>query len=818
MQHLEHFCATLPRDDYATNRPIFSFEEDIAGLIRGTVILPTSVHPAVRRTSGKAWWRTERAATKETAFQAYKALYEYGLVNDNLLPLTKKPELRFTEATKLPSIVDCSEQYDPYVDLAHAWQSPELCHSEIRLSKDGLVNEELLMSIVLPKLTVMPDPFSLFWERDVTWLVSLQPPKLLSSDVAALESINVMRTITSIYLQAPSSRFQGPGRDFVCLFIPTISITRLQDWVHTYNGTEKVIDVYARNAESPLVGIVRNTALYSEPRLFRKWLVSSKGESVQLEVECQSLPRRRNLLQAGTIPLGEDGEPGPPKIYVVPAESCTVDRLPDSQAIFGLVISAILDRFEATFVAKRLNETILKGVGIQDLRHVLTAITTPLAQANTHYQRYEFFGDSVLKFTVGCQLFLTQPTWHEGYLSEGRDRFVQNNRLARAALDSGLDEFILTRRFTPRKWNAPIISQKLDSKPRRRELSAKLLADVVEALIGAAYMDGGMQKAQTCLHRFLPEVNIFTNNIGPLIIPCSGTVSNLIDQYRIATLIGYTFNDPSLLTEALTHASCGGDVTTQSYQRMEYLGDAVLDMIVVSVLAAHPIELPQGKMTMLKHAVVNTNLLAFLCMNLSVTEETTTITQTASGDTAVAPSLHHIHLWQFLRSRGPVLPAARDAIIGRYRAVRDKILAALDHAPNYPWELLAQIRTDKFMSDIIESIMGAIFIDSKGDLDVCTAFAERIGLLPYLRRLLSDDVDVSHPRNLAQNLVKYTGTLIFKSKRVEKKGHGATYHCTAILNKQVLAFVEGSPSSELAEIQVAYLVIDRIAAGTIGSE
>lgn len=70
VQHLHHFCAVLPVDEYSDNRPMFSFQENSAGLLLGTVTLPNSVHPTVRRTNGKAWWRTERAARKETAFQA----------------------------------------------------------------------------------------------------------------------------------------------------------------------------------------------------------------------------------------------------------------------------------------------------------------------------------------------------------------------------------------------------------------------------------------------------------------------------------------------------------------------------------------------------------------------------------------------------------------------------------------------------------------------------------------------------------------------------------------------------------------------------
>lgn len=317
-------------------------------------------------------------------------------------------------------------------------------------------------------------------------------------------------------------------------------------------------------------------------------------------------------------------------------------RLTDSRLqrlCLDFLISALLDRFEATLVAHRLNQTILKGVGIQNLSHVLTAITTHIAQANTRYQLYEFFGDSVLKFTVSCQLFFAQPTWHEGSLSESRDKLIKNKRLARAALDTGLDSFILTDRFTPRKWDAPRVSQKSTYIPKKRKISMKVLADVVEALIGAAYMDGGMHKAQACLHRFLPEINHFTSNLSSVLGPADRGSSNLIDPHRLAPLLGYKFNDASLLTEALTHPSCEYDTTTQSYQRIEYLGDAVLDMVVVSVLAAHPDQLSQGTMTLIKHAVVNANLLAFLCMDHASPDESTEVTQTPAGNVDFVPRL-----------------------------------------------------------------------------------------------------------------------------------------------------------------------------------
>ncbi|OQD72256.1 hypothetical protein PENPOL_c001G07256 [Penicillium polonicum] len=807
VQHLHHFCAVLPVDEYSDNRPMFSFQENSAGLLLGTVTLPNSVHPTVRRTNGKAWWRTERAARKDTAFQAYIALYSYGLVNDNLLPLTRKPELRFSDQMTLPSIVQAAEQYDPYVDLAQAWASGQLCQTRLKICSNGSIDEDLAICLILPRLTPMPHPIPLYWDPETSLELHFEPQ--MSTFETTEETLDRMRRITALYLQAPSSRQRGDDRDFVALFIPDISHEHLGQWLAMYEGKEPALEVYSRNPTTPPMGIVRDQSKFSEPRTFNNWIVPAQvTKTSPIEVECSSLPRRRNLLQVRATNVTDDGETdAPKKSYVLPAVACVIDKLPAKQGLFGLFISAILDRLEASLVAHRLNDTILKGVGIENIDHVITAISAPIAQASTNYQRYEFFGDSVLKFTVSCQLFFRNTNWHEGYLSESRDKLIQNTRLARAALDTGIDCFILTSRFTPRKWTAPLIRNKLEPSTAKRNLSTKVLADVVESLIGAAYVDGGIRKAQACLHRFLPEIDLFTNEISPLILPPGKGVSNLINHHRLAGLIGYTFKDPALLTEALTHASCEYDTSTQSYQRLEFLGDAVLDMVVMAVIAAHPVEMDQGPMTLLKHSVVNANLLAFFCMELCAPDEPSHMTQFANGEVNLVPHYDQIHLWRFLRSHGPNITAAREACLERHQGLHVEIRDALEHGSQYPWELFARLRADKFLSDIIESVLGAIFIDCGGNLDVCHAFVERIGLVWYIQRVIADGVNVVHPRNIAQNMVKGAGTLVFKRKRVESGGT-ATYRCSAVVNQTEIALVEGCASAEEAEVKVANVAIE----------
>jgi ribonuclease III len=75
-------------------------------------------------------------------------------------------------------------------------------------------------------------------------------------------------------------------------------------------------------------------------------------------------------------------------------------------------------------------------------------------------------------------------------------------------------------------------------------------------------------------------------------------------QQRAETLLGHTFKNPQLLKEALTHASIA-DHRLNSNERMEFLGDAVLDLIICEALYLKFPELLEGDLTKIKSAVVS---------------------------------------------------------------------------------------------------------------------------------------------------------------------------------------------------------------------
>ncbi len=69
-------------------------------------------------------------------------------------------------------------------------------------------------------------------------------------------------------------------------------------------------------------------------------------------------------------------------------------------------------------------------------------------------------------------------------------------------------------------------------------------------------------------------------------------------------IVGYQFKDVALLKEALTHASIA-DHRLQSNERMEFLGDAVLDLIICEALYLRFPTYLEGELTKIKSAVVS---------------------------------------------------------------------------------------------------------------------------------------------------------------------------------------------------------------------
>lgn len=89
------------------------------------------------------------------------------------------------------------------------------------------------------------------------------------------------------------------------------------------------------------------------------------------------------------------------------------------------------------------------------------------------------------------------------------------------------------------------------------------------------------------------------------------------DLFALSERLGYRFRDPELLLEALTHASTGGG---SSYERLEFLGDRVLGLVVAEMLfRAFPQE-PEGLLARRHAALVRQDSLAIVAGQLDLAE------------------------------------------------------------------------------------------------------------------------------------------------------------------------------------------------------
>ena len=93
-------------------------------------------------------------------------------------------------------------------------------------------------------------------------------------------------------------------------------------------------------------------------------------------------------------------------------------------------------------------------------------------------------------------------------------------------------------------------------------------------------------------------------------------VSNL---ENLETVIGFTFKNKDFLKEALTHRSYLNENPGWPFshnERLEYLGDAVLELVVSEALFKKFPKAPEGKMTVLRAALVNYQMLGNVAANL----------------------------------------------------------------------------------------------------------------------------------------------------------------------------------------------------------
>ncbi|KAG6760040.1 hypothetical protein POTOM_036539 [Populus tomentosa] len=358
----------------------------------------------------------------------------------------------------------------------------------------------------------------------------------------------------------------------------------------------------------PVCTCVLQNSLVCTPHNGRVYCITSASEHLN----------GRSLLKL------RDGESKNARVDL-PPELCDIILSPVSiSTLYSYTfIPSIMHRLESLLIAVNLKKMIsdhcMQNVDIPAMK-VLEAITTKKCQEKFHLESLETLGDSFLKYAASQQLFKLYQNHHEGLLSKKKEKIISNAALCRRGCDCKLPGFIRNEVFDPKLWMVPgdkcgsdLLSEELLSESRkiyvrgRRKVGSKRVADVVEALIGAYLSTGGEVLALF----FMDWIGI---KVDFMIVPNERhfqlQAEKFVNVRYLESLLNYSFRDPSLLVEALTHGSYMLPEIPSCYQRLEFLGDAVLDYLITMHLYKEYPGMSPGLLTDLRSASVNNDCYA----------------------------------------------------------------------------------------------------------------------------------------------------------------------------------------------------------------
>jgi ERCC4-related helicase/dsRNA-specific ribonuclease len=842
--HLYHFCATLRTTTHqADHRPVFDCQTDAEGLlITAKVVLPSGVNKKYRNAVSAHGWRTERAAMKDAAFEACVSLHRGGLLNDHLLPLLMQTPDQARQDR--PGLIQVAKRID-------AWSlgTPNSCFKhvvEVDIEGRGTIS----MAMFLPLPCPLIEEIRLHWSISVAGVARVYPGRacVLGDEEIATRQKDTETLLLSVSFPGSLAHARG---NYAAMFGPL-------DDTFLSRDRRSALEILSAAQSIRDVGLVHVNGEEG-----RSYILEKISGQDQQTLQVTAFPKKRDFLSK---PAGESKRNRHTRLELS-ASQCTINALAAKYSIFAALIPTLLYKTENSILATHLQQTLLHPIGIKNLDLIIEATTSGNADFTASYERLEYLGDAVLKFCTHVQLAAQHPEWPESYLTVEKGRTNGNASLSRAAVRSGVDRYINTTKFTGNNWKPPLLSAACSAENDSTltvTRSTKTLADVIEALIGASYVDQGLSGALCCIRIFLPQEQWLDHSTCLSLLqsqtPCLPPHQTPSFLKEVEALIGHVFSNPALLLEALTHcsfSSCSfgsssSILDTASYERLEFLGDAVLDQILVpAIFEFQDPPLKNHEMHRLRQALANAHVLAICNLELRVQATrlnpitmTTTMPgkeeETTTTKTKLQESTQSRHLTDYLRC-SPQTHLQRIQTHATYhdktnphhhcKKMRDSLLTQLHSAQTYPWPDFLRLKAPKFYSDMLEAILGAIHVDSCGDLDACRGFVRKLGLMGLMDRFVDEGVGIGFPRERLGGLVNSAG-VEYRAFVVGDGGDGEVemdegkdegveadegkWACEVFVDGRKVAEVSKCCSREEAEVRCAVEAVRVLQEGVIG--
>ncbi len=358
---------------------------------------------------------------------------------------------------------------------------------------------------------------------------------------------------------------------------------------------------------------------------------------------------------------------------------------------------------------------------------IATLLTAASCVGEENYERWEWLGDAVLQLVL-TDVCLRSPhlrPWmrgfHEGDLDVIRSALCCNDRLEEACIMLSIDRFLFTSELARGRWTPHVMklvfSESSSTESNIKAPRGKILADVIEAILGWVYVRCGGYQAAVRVADELGLTLEWDPSISYTEVMNGTRFPPALLEQTISQETGYiAFRTPALLLEAFTHPTCL-DVHVAAYERLEWIGDAVLSLaarlwIFDQYSDTKEDSMSVGRMVNFEKQFVCNSTLAFLACRMG---------------------------WhRYLRHHDATLP-------GRIEAY----WASVNRENRGIWST----QPPKALADIVEAVLGAIFVD--GGCAAGVHAAQQV-LRPFLDTVIGNEDHIRHPQ---QELLELLGAM-----------------------------------------------------------
>ncbi|RBQ81062.1 hypothetical protein FVER14953_06696 [Fusarium verticillioides] len=475
-----------------------------------------------------------------------------------------------------------------------------------------------------------------------------------------------------------------------------------------------------------------SNSLYLKSRQKVKW------QEDQPVVKAELLSLRRNLLDEFEVDENVNME-----CFII-LEPLNVSPLPIEVVSMAMAFPAIIHRIDSVLIVLDACNLLRLEIPPELALEAMTKDSDNSGEHDTeqinfqtgmgdNYERLEFLGDCFLKMATTISIYTLMPDGNECKYHVERMLLICNQNLFNHAVDRKLQEFVRSKAFDRRTWypDLPLKKGKAPKTSMKHNLADKTVADVCEALIGAAYLtskDSNMDLAVKAVTRMTKSKNhrmkAFKDYYKAYKVPewqegnASASQRSLVQKVAQAT--GYRFRSAQLVQSAFKHPSWPYE-SVPDYQRLEFLGDSLLDMAIVDYLYRNfPMADPQW-LTEHKMAMVSNQFLGCLCVKLGL-----------------HPCL--------LSSTSTLLSQIRDYVVELEVAEENARKEAEEEGTPMRKDFWLKVDSPpKAYADVIEALVGAMFVDSKYKFSVVENFFTKF-IQPYFQDMrLYDTFANKHP-------------------------------------------------------------------------